>query len=448
MFSQRVGFFPPAATVSPFVGSEITTTTSIQYPFAQFSNSSMAYVGADPSNRPLFIFVYIEPGTTLLKSLVFRINDNGTISQSLPQTLNGGAATNGARTVAVTSTYQGAGSFGNQAVGTPYPLVWYSYINTSTSKLMAGYGSVITDQPTPTLAEIKLPASIMPVYTSDGDQPLAAFLGRRPATTAPDSNQVQYGVLFGLRTGSGTATQRFVATNGSGTLTAQGPVASNNGGQIDQAALGFAGSFEVPKTATVWHSGYWNTGGGAQTTLAGLMNSWYGNPASPTPINVQTSITTSPSILDTSVYNQACNLNNSTKFIGVSYLSPANTLNLTVVSVNWGSAGRLEAPTPTVGAFVSAGSAVNLPAVVSGFVADTALLVQSPAGSSSLTYADITVAGTVPTVGSTQTLFGGLSNCVGPPILATGKIGTKTYLAGIQARSGSNTPYVFGVRFT
>lgn len=446
MFSQRTGFFPPASTVSPFVGSEITTTTNIQYPFAQYSTSSMAYVGPDTSNRPLFVFLFIEPGTTLLKSQVIRINDNGTLFFGTTTTLNYGAATNGARTVAVTSVYQGAGSFGNQAPGTPYPLVWYSYINTSTSKLMAGYGYVINNQAGIPLVEVKIPASIMPVYTSDGDQPLAAFLGRRPATTAPDNNPVQYGVLFGMRTGPGTVTQRFVTT-GTTALTAQGPVAGFNGGQVDQAALGFAGFFDVPKTATVWHSGYWNTGGGASGTLAGLMNSWYGNPASPTPINVQTLITTSPSILDTSVYNQACNLNSTNKFIGVSFLAP-NSLNLTVVSVNWGSAGRLEAPTPTVGAFVSAGSAVNLPAVVSGFVADTAVLVQSPAGSSSLTYADITVSGTVPTVGSTQTLFGGLSNCQGPPILATGKIGTKTYVAGVQSRSGSNTPYVFGVRFT
>jgi hypothetical protein len=447
MFSQRVGFFPPAATVSPFVGSEITTTTNILYPFTQYSTSSMAYVGPDPSNRPLFAFVFVEPGTGVLKGQVIRINNDGTIFQGTTTTLDAGAG-GGAHTVAVTSIYQGAGSFTfpTYSAGNTNTVVFYSYIKASTLKLMAGFGVVSRDQAGIPLSALRNPVSIFPTLNADGDQPVASYLGQRPNNPVPNANSAEYGILFGLRTGTGSVTQRFMTTGApSSALTTQGPIIGQGNGPIDAAGLGFAGDFSVSRVP-VFRSGYWNTGGGAQGTAAAVMSSQYSNSGVPAAANYQTLISTSPSVLNNSVYNQACNLNNSNKFLGVSFLSPANSLNLTVVDVSWNTPPSY--PTTTVGAFVSAGSAGNLPAVVPGFVADTALLVQSPAGSTSLTYADITVAGTVPTVGSTQTLFGGLSNCQGPPILATGKIGTKTYLAGIQARSGSNTPYVFGVRFT
>ena len=79
MFSQRVGFFPPTATVTPFVGSEITTTTSIQYPYTQYSTSSMAYVGRDLSDRPVFLFIFVETSTGFVKGQAFRIENNGTL---------------------------------------------------------------------------------------------------------------------------------------------------------------------------------------------------------------------------------------------------------------------------------------------------------------------------------------------------------------------------------
>ena len=441
MFSQRVGFFPPAATVSPFVGSTITTSTNILYPYTQYSTSSMAYVGPDNANRPVFLFIFVEPGTGVVKGQAIRINDNGTIFQGYTTELDttGGAS----HTVAVTSEYQGAGSFGNTS--SPANRWYCSYTKPGTQRLTALFGRVDVNDSQLIVNRVRPPLALT-FGSTDGDLPVAVFLGRRPATVAPDNNPTQFQVLFGMRTGGGFVTQRYF-TDGASVLTAQGPAQIPNGGNTDSAALGFAPDLTVVKTNTIFRSGFWNTGGGGQTTVAAVMNSFYAN-TSPPAVNNQTPIVTSPSILDTSTYNQACNLNSTNKFIGVSYLAP-NSLNLTVVDVNWGAAGALIFPTPTVGAFVSAGLAgATQPAVVSGFTNDTAFLVQSPLGASSLTYADITVSGTVPTIGSTQTLFGGLSNCQGPPILATAKIGTKTYMAGIQSRSGSNTPYVFGVRFT
>jgi hypothetical protein len=440
MFSQRTGFFPPADTVSPFVGSEITTSTNILYPYTQYSTSSLAYLGPDNNNRAVFIFIFIEPGTGALKGQAFRINDNGTLFFGTTSTLDANAA--GAHTVSVTSEYEGAGSFANPTYDFLRPTSrWFcSYTKPGTQQLVAVFGTVQLNQAGLPNIERRAPLALT-FGTTDGDFPVATFLGRRPAT---GSNTVQYQVLFGMRTGGGFVTRRYW-TDGSTVLTAQGPAQIPNGGAADTAALGFAADFSTP-TIPVYRSGYWNTGGGGNYALSAVMTSQASNTSSPAAANYRTEIQTSPSILDTSRYNQACNLNNSNKFLAVSFLSPANTLNLTVVDVTWNNPPAL--PTPTVGAFVSAGSASNPPTLVSGFTTDTAFLVQSPAGSSSLTYAPITVAGTVPTVGSTQTLFGGLSNCIGPPILATGRLGTKTYLAGIQSRSGSNTPYVFGVRFT
>lgn len=443
MFSQRVGFFPPAATVSPFVGSEITTTTNILYPYTQYSTSSMAYVGPDNANRPVFIFIFIEPGTGILKGQAFRINDNGTIFFGTTSTLDNNAG-GGAHTVAVTSEYQGAGSFNGQTYQSATTGRWFcSYTKPGTQRLMGVFGTVQLNQATLPNIQTRPPLELT-FGTTDGDFPVAAFVGRRPATVAPNSNTVQYQVLFGMRTGGGFVTRRYF-TDGASVLAAQGPAEIPNGGGTDPAALGFAADFSIPKVP-VFRSAYWNTGGGGQTTVAAVMSSQFSNTGAPVAANYLTQISTSPSVLDTSVYNQACNLNSSNKFLAVSYLAP-NSLNLTVVDVNWNTPPSF--PTTTTGAFVSAGLAgAAQPAVVSGFTTDTAFLVQSPVGASSLTYADITVSGTVPTVGSTQTLFGGLSNCQGPPILATGRIGTKTYMAGIQSRSGSNTPYVFGVRFT
>ena len=443
MFSQRVGFFPPAATVSPFVGSEITTTTNILYPYTQYSTSSMAYVGPDNSNRPVFIFIFVEPGTGILKGQALRINDNGTIFQGTTSILDASAG-GGAHTVAVTSEYQGAGSFNDQTYQFATTGRWFcSYTKPGTQRLMAVFGTVELNQATLPNINRRAPQTLT-FGTTDGDFPVATFVGKRGAIPAPNGSTVQYHVLFGMRTGGGFVTQRFF-TDGSSAFAAQGPAEIPNGGSTDPAALGFAADLSIPKIP-VFRSAYFNTGGGGQTTVSAVMSSQFSNTGSPVAANYLTQITTSPSVLDTSVYNQACNLNNSNKFLGVSYLAP-NSLNLAVVDVNWNTPPSF--PTTTTGAFVSAGQAgAAQPTVVSGFVADTALLVQSPPGAGSLTYADITVAGTVPTVGSTQTLFGGLSNCQGPPILATAKIGTRTYIAGIQSRSGSNTPYVFGVRFT
>ena len=432
MFSQRVGFFPPAATVSPFVGSEITTTTNILYPFTAYSTSSMAYVGPDNANRPIFAFLFIDPSTGALKGQAIRINDNGTIFQGITNTLD--ASAGGIHTVALTSTFSGAGSYNSSVFNfNTTPPIFYSYIKASTSRLMVGRGTVSVTQAGLGVNQGQVPQDLLG-FNSDGDFPVAAYLGNSPIGG--------HGILFGLRTGTGVATRRCM-TNLVSNLTVQGPAQGGNGGPIDTAALGFAGDFTI-SSAPVYRSAFWNTGSGAQTTVAGVMSSRFISGSNTA--NYLTQITTSPSVLDTSVYNQACNLNNSNKFLGVSYLSPANSLNLTVVDVNWNTPPSF--PTPTTGAFVSAGSADALPTVVSGTSTDSAFLVQSPVGASSLTYANITVSGTVPTVGSTQTLFGGLSNCQGPPILATAKIGTKTYMAGIQSRSGTNTPYVFGVRFT
>lgn len=440
MFSQRVGFFPPAATVSPFVGSEITTTTNILYPYTQYTTSSLAYVGPDTSQRPIFLFIFVEPGTGILKGQAFRINNDGTIFQGTTATLDNNAG-GGAHTVALTSEYQGAGSFGNQQSANGR--WWCSYTKPATQQLMAVFGTVQLNQAGLTVVNTRAPLHLS-FGNTDGDFPVAAFLGRRPPAPAPNGSVTQFSVLFGMRTGSGFVTKRYW-TDSASAFAAQGPAEIPNGGQTDSAALGFAGDFSnlyVPR----FRSAYWNTGGGGQTTVSAVMSSEFSNTGNPVAANYRTEIVTSPSILDTSTYNQACNLNATNKFLGVSYISP-NSLNLTVVDVTWNTPPSF--PTTNVGAFVSAGLAgATQPAVVSGFNTDSAFLVQSPVGATSLTSTPITVAGTVPTVGSTETLFGGLSNCQGPPILATGKIGTKTYMAGIQSRSGSNTPYVFGVRFT
>ena len=440
MFSQRVGFFPPTATVTPFVGSEITTTTSIQYPYTQYSTSSMAYVGRDLSDRPVFLFIFVETSTGFVKGQAFRIENNGTLYFGTIYNLDttGGAS----HTVALASELTGAGSFSSDTYQGATVYWFCSYTRSGSQQTIGLYGQVSVNGP-----DLAINTFISPfvLFTSlDGDFPGAAYLGRRNATGNPNPNSTQYQVLFGTRTGGGYLTRRFY-TSGTGTFVAQGPVEVPNGGNADTAPLGFAADLSIPKIP-VFRSAYWNTGGGGNYAVAAVMTSQASNSGTPVAANYLTTIQTSPSILDTSRYNQACNLNNSNKFIAVSYLSPANSLNLTVVDVTWNTPPAF--PIPTVGAFVSAGSAASPPTLVSGFANNTALLVQSPAGFDSLTYAPITVAGTVPTVGSTQTLFGGLSNCIGPPILASAKIGTKTYLAGIQSRSGSNTPYVFSVRFT
>jgi len=377
----------------------VELSTVINYGFQQYSQSSVAYVGPDSSNRPVFFFAYAN-STNLLRAQLWRINDDGTITQGAEQ--SAGVQTCN-HSVQAMSEYEGANSFG---VGSGN-YVYLSYTNFPTTLSVFQAASVNQDALTCTFG-----TAVVGALAADFDGGVAAYVGGTSA-------------VFGCRTGGGFTVQRY--TRSGTTLTAAGTASADQGYRIDPAQLGFQ-----PNGTTQYRSAFFDTGNGASGTV-------YGGTALGS-----TNYTAYDTSITTSNQNFGCNLNSTDRMLGTYNVS--GTVSAIAVPITWNASS---APTFAAGTAVTAVTPTGSGGAwfpVSGFTTNTAYIIYNDTGTT-LSYVPVTVSGTTVTIGSSVQLFSGLSNFYYQMMGASAVIGSKTYLAGVQIRSTA-TPYIYGVRFS
>ena len=379
--------------------SGVVLSNVINYAYQAYSQSSVAYVGPDSSNRPVFFFAYAN-ASNQLRAQLWRIEDNGTITQGAEQSAGSQSCYHSVQSM---SEYEGANSFGN---GTPGTYVYLSYVNAAVT---TGYVQTASIDQNNLICSFGTAVAL--AGTPDFDGGAVAFVGGNSC-------------VAGCRTGSGFSIRRY--TNSGGTLTAAGTASPDQGFRIDPAELGFA-----PSTTVQYRSAYFDTGNGASGTVFGA------TALGATNYNAyDTSITTSSG-------NFGCNLNNTNKMLGTYTVS--GTVSAIAVPITWSLFGvPTFAPGTAVTAFTLGLTAAWSP--VSGFSTDTAYILYNDS-TTSISYVPVTVSTSTVTIGSSVQMFAGLSDFYYNLIGSSAKISTKTYLSGIQVRA-SGAPYIFGYRLS
>ena len=399
MFSARTGFFAPSSTSALPAGQAVLSST-INYAYQQYSPSSVRYVGPDSSSRPVFFFAYAD-SSNLLRAQLWRINDDGTITQGTEQSAGSASCYHAVQAM---SEYEGANSFGTGSGS-------YVYLGYTKADVTEAYGQVASvnqDALTCTFG-----TAVVLSGTPDADQTVAAYVGNSSA-------------VFGCRTGSGMNIQRYTRSGTS--LTAAGTLSSDLGYRIDAAQLGFDDPSSVQ-----FRSAFFDTGNGASGTVFGA--SYLG------PTNYSAYDST---LITTSNQNFGCNLNATDKMLGTYRIS--GTVSAIAVPITWNaSSNPTFSPGTGVTAVTPTGSGGSwYPA--SGFTANTAYILYNDT-STTISYVPVTVSGSTVTVGSNVQIFTGLSNFYYQMMSTSAVIGAKTYLCGVQIRSTA-TPYIYGYRLS
>lgn len=400
--AARTAWDARAWTRSNVPGGQVVVNSTINYAYQQYSNSTLTYVGADTSSRPVFYFAYAN-SSNLLRAILFRIEDNGAITFGSEQSAGSISVY---RTVQSMSDYEGANSFGN---GTPSGYVYMCYID---STLSAGY--IKTAFPDVNSLTCTFGTAVAITGTPDADQPVVAYVGNDRA-------------IAGLRTSLDAKIKRYARSGSS--LSSEGTISNNLGYQIDSAAIGF-----LNDGTTQYRSGFFNTNTGASGTVYGANELG------------ATNYSANNTAITASNQNIGCNLNNTGKMLGGYYYNTSSQLNLQAVDITWNSAS---APTFSAGSAALTsytGTTGTAWYPVSGFTTDTAYILCNNS-TSTIDYIPVTVSGTTISLGTTKTMFTGLSGFNYEMTGTSAKVGTKTYLAGIQIRT-SGGPYVFGYRLT
>jgi len=395
--AQYSAWWNRSAAFSP-VGQAVLST-SINYAYADYSQSSVSYVGPDTSNRPVFFFAYAN-ASNLLRAQMWRIENDGTITQGAEQ--SAGLQTCN-RAVQAQSEYEGANSFG---VGSG-DYVYLSYVDFPAVLAVFQVAQVNRDALTCTFG-----TAVTGSIAADFDGGVTAYVGDVSA-------------VFGCRTGIGMSIQRY--TRSGTTLTAAGTVSPDQGYRIDPAELGFA-----PNGTTQYRSAYFDTGNGASGTVYGA-----------TELGA-TNYNAYDTTISTSNRNFGCNLNNTDRMLGTYQV--AGVVSAIAVPITWNAAS---APTFAAGTAVTAVTPTGSGGSwfpVSGFVTDTAYIIYNDTATT-ISYRPVTVSGTTVTIGTSVQMFASLSNFYYSMAAASAKIGSQTYLAGVQVRSTA-TPYIYGYRLS
>ena len=387
--------YASAAAFSP--AGQASVSSVINYSYADYSQASMAYVGPDSSNRPVFLFAYPN-SSSLLRAVLFRINDDGTITEGSEQS---GGSQSCTRPVKCMSEYEGANSFGNN---TPTNYAYLCYPPASGAYRVQ---AVLAD---PTNLTCTFGTAVATPYTPDAGQPMVAYVGNSRC-------------VAGGRTGGGSAVQRY--SRSGTTLTSEGSGSADFGSRIDMGLLGFDWD-----GSSRYRMGQFVTQGGASGTLIAANQ-----------LGSTNYLGTNTTITGTGL-NLACNLNNTNKMLGLSFAG--GDWPVRVVSITWNDSAN---PTLTVGTLNNGlTDNANNATVVSGHVTDEAYIIYHGT-SSTLDYRKLTISGTTVTMGSKVNMISGLSNHYYQISGSTAIIGTKKYLAGVSVRS-SGAPYIFGYRLS
>lgn len=383
-------------------------------------NNSLSYVGPDSSNRPVFFFPYANASGNL-RATLFRINDDGSITEGTEQSAGVQPVAGG---VMCTSEYEGANSFGN---GTPANYVYLSWL--SSPSYAFNWGMVATvNQDALTCTFGTVTAATVNAISS---YPVVAYVGSNTA-------------VFGSNPNDNAGVKIRSATRAGNVLTVTGNISAAQDIRIDALQVGFAPS------GTQLRSAFFST---RDQSIGNVGNVIYGA----TELDTTNYTSFGSARIANSVDGQACNLNNTDSMLGI-YLNVGNiqagtgTLKALAVPITWNA---------NANATFSAGNSVTVAAlsssagyyVVSGATANTATIMLTDT-SSSITYIPVTVSsGNVVSLGGAAKLVTGLSNIGTLPTneakmyASSAKIGTKTYLAGIQQRT-STAPYIFAARLS
>jgi len=377
------------------VGGQATVSAVIRYVPQNYSESRIAYVGPDNLNRPVFLFAYGN-SSNLLRAVLFRINNNGTVTEGSEQ--SGGAQTCG-NTVKCMSEYEGANSFGNN---TPTNYAYLSYNdNNNNYKVQA----VLAD---PTNLTCTFGTAVNVGILPDADQPLVAYVGNSRC-------------VGGGREDDGTFLQRF--SRSGTTLTSEGTSAGDTGTRIDNDLLGFD----------------WDGSSRYRMGQVSTANNAIHNTISAVQLGSTNYIATD-STLTSEVFNMGCNLNNTNKMLG--FGTAVGTNYLRAISITWNDAA---VPSISIGTANTNLNDISVGAcVVSGHSVDEAYVLYS-SSSSTLDYRRVTVSGTTVTIGSKINMISNLSS-LNSIIGSSAMIGNRKYFAGVNTRT-SGAPYIFGYKF-
>lgn len=389
---SMVGATSAAAAFSP--AGQASVSSVINYAYQDYSQSSMAYVGPDSSNRPVFLFAYAN-SSSFLRAQLFRINDDGTITQGSEQSPGSVSCS---RTVKCTSEYEGANSFGNN---TPTNYAYLCYAPTS------GAYQVQAVLANPSALTCTFGTAVSTALTPDADQPAVAYVGNSRC-------------VAGGRTG--TYNVKRYSRSGT-TLTNEGTTSADFESRIDSDLEGFdwdgSSRYRMAQVAT--------QNGASGTTISAVQ------------LGATNYVVRNQTITGTG-FNMSCNLNNTNKMLGLSNAGGTNSLR--AVSITWNSAAN---PTLSIGtANTGFNDQNNSACIVPGHVADEAYVVYN-GSSTTIDYRKVTVSGTTVTVNSKVTMITGLSSFYYQMSGSSATVGTKKYLAGVQVRS-SGAPYIFGYR--
>ena len=392
ILSSMVGASSAAAAFSP--AGQASVSSVIKYAYQDYSQSSMAYVGPDSSNRPVFLFAYGN-ASSFLRAVLFRINDDGTITEGSEQ--SPGSVSCG-RTVKCTSEYEGANSFGNN---TPTNYAYLCYPPTSGAYQVQ---AVLAD---PSALTCTFGTAVSTALTPDADQPAVAYVGNSRCVAG--GRKGDFGVKRYSRSGT--------------TLTVEGTGSADFGSRIDSDLEGFdwdgSSRYRMAQVAT--------QNGASGTTIAAVQMG-------------STNYVVTDNTIGSTGFNMGCNLNNTNKMLGLSNAGGTNSLR--AVSITWNSAAN---PSLTIGtANTGFNDQNNSACIVPGHVADEAYILYNGT-STTIDYRKVTVSGTTVTINSKVNMISSLSSFYYQMSGSSATIGTKKYLAGVQVRS-SGAPYIFGYR--
>jgi len=372
--------------------------TNINYAYQDYSVNNIVYVGTDSLYRPVFFFAYAN-SSNQLRAQLFRINNDGTITEGAEQS----AGTQSVyRTVKSASEYEGAGSYG---VGSGN-FVYMCYENSTPNATFAQVAEVNQSALTCTFG-----TAVNISQTPDADQPFCAYVGNARG-------------VFGARTGTGAVFKRY--SRSGTTLTSEGTASVDAGFRIDSDAMGF-----LNNGSTQYRYGFYNTGNGAAGVVFGAQTMGTTNYS-----------TVNSSSITSSTFARGCPLNNTNKILGVG--QSGGTYSVRAVQITFNASSNPTLSLGTAATFTDVTGSGGLATVAPGHTADNGFVIYN-GSSTSLDYRTVSASGTTLTLGSKVTMFTGLSSFYYSISATSAKVGTKTYLAGIQVRS-SGKPYIFGYR--
>jgi hypothetical protein len=395
--AQRQALYGANPVISAFTpAGQASVSSVINYAYQDYGQSRVAYVGPDSSNRPVFLFAYKKASNSYIRAVLFRINDDGTVTEGAEQ---GSGTETVYRTVKAMSEYEGANSFGN---GSPTNYAYLCYENSTPNTTYAQ--AVLAD---PTNLTCTFGTAVNISQSPDADQVGVAYVGNSR-------------VVVGARTGGGFGPRRY--SRSGTTLTAEGTATADMNSRIDEDLIGFNWD-----GSSRYRFGQVVTQGGASGTVIAAAQQGATN-----------YLAYNTSIASTG-FNMGCNLNNTDKMLAY---SDGGGLSLRAVSITWNSAAN---PTLSIGtANTDFNDKNNSACIVSGHVADEAYILYNGT-STTIDYRKVTVSGTTVTVNSKVTMLTGLSSFYYQMSGSSATVGTKKYLAGVQVRS-SGAPYIFGYR--